>query len=76
MDKPTPKERLEHVIFAIDRIKIKEFPFLKVPSSRINIVVYPLENTLLIKPDFPFISDLLKVVDAVPFDNLLKPELK
>src|SRR5690554_3339274 len=48
-----------------------EFPFLKVPSSRVNIVFYPLEHNLLINPDYPDIQDLLKVVDTVSFDYLL-----
>ena len=51
----------------------KEFPFLKVPSSRVNIAFYPLDHNLLINPDFPSIAELLKVVDTVSFDYLLNP---
>lgn len=53
----------------------KEFPFLKVPSSRVNIAFYPLEHNLLINPDFLSLSDLLKVVDTVSFDYLLNSSL-
>lgn len=49
----------------------KEFPFLKVPSSRVSLNFYPLEHNLLINPDFPSISELIKVVDTVSFDYLL-----
>ena len=49
----------------------KEFPFLKVPSSRVSLAFYPLEHNLLINPDFPSISELVKVVETVPFDYLL-----
>ena len=49
----------------------KEFPFLIVPSSRVNIAFYPLEHNLLINLDFPALSGLVKVVDSVSFDYLL-----
>ena len=49
----------------------QEFPFLKVPSSRVNLAFYPLEHNLLINPDFPALSDLVNVVDTVSFDYLL-----
>ena len=49
----------------------KEFPFLIVPSSRVNIAFYPLEHNLLINPDFPALSGLLNVVDTISFDYLL-----
>lgn len=52
-----------------------EFPFLMVPSSRVNIAFYPLEHNLLINPDFSSISDLLKVEDTVSFDYLLNSSL-
>jgi RES domain-containing protein len=48
-----------------------EFPFLIVPSSRVDIAFYPLEHNLLINPDFPSISELIQVVDTVSFDYLL-----
>ncbi len=51
----------------------REFPFLKVPSARINIRFYPMEFNLLINPDFPALTDLLKVVDTVPFTYTLNP---
>lgn len=53
----------------------KEFPFLKVPSSRVNIAFYPLEHNLLINPDFPSISDYLTVVEMIPFDYRNKSHL-
>lgn len=48
-----------------------EFPFLKVPSSRLSLAFYPLVHNLLVNPDFPSISELIKVVATVPFDHLL-----
>ena len=48
-----------------------EFPFLIVPSSRVNIAFYPLEHNLLVNPDFSSISDLVQVVDTFSFDFLL-----
>ena len=49
----------------------KEYPFLKVPSSRLDITLYPGEFNLLINPDFPGITKLLKVVDNKSFRYLL-----
>ncbi len=49
----------------------RAFPFLRVPSSRLNIKFYPLEHNLLINPDFAKIEKNLKVVDTVPFSYLL-----
>jgi RES domain-containing protein len=49
----------------------RDEPFLKVPSSRINIAFYPLEFNLLINPDFPDLQNLLKVVDTHSFNYLL-----
>jgi hypothetical protein len=40
----------------------KEFPFLRVPSARLNLSFYPLEHNLLINPDFP---DLKKHIEFV-----------
>jgi RES domain-containing protein len=51
----------------------REFPFLRVPSARINISFYPMECNLLINPDFPGLTSLLKVVDTIPFTYLLDP---
>ena len=48
-----------------------EFPFLRVPSARINIAFYPGEHNLLINPDFPALADLIKVVKSLPFNYLL-----
>ena len=31
----------------------KEYPFLKVPSARIDLAFYPIEYNILINPDFP-----------------------
>lgn len=49
----------------------KEFPFLKVPSARVNIAFYPQEHNLLINPDFPGLTDVLRIVDSIPFNYLL-----
>ncbi len=49
----------------------REFPFLKVPSARLNIKFYPEEHNLLINPDFPQLENKLKVVDTLPFSYLL-----
>jgi RES domain-containing protein len=51
----------------------KEYPFLKVPSARMDIAFYPLEHNMLINPDFPEIAHLLKIVDAIPFNYQLNP---
>jgi RES domain-containing protein len=51
----------------------KEYPFLKVPSARMDIAFYPLEHNLLINPDFPDLATVLKVVDTIPFTYLLNP---
>lgn len=49
----------------------KEFPFLKVPSARMDIRFYPAECNLLIDPDFPGLESLMRVVDVIPFSYLL-----
>lgn len=51
----------------------KEYPFLKVPSARLDLAFYPLEYNMLINPDFPDLTNLLKVVDAILFNYLLNP---
>ena len=51
----------------------EEEPFLKIPSARIDISFYPPEHNLLINPDFPDITKLLKVADAIPSTYLLNP---
>jgi RES domain-containing protein len=57
--------------FGKEWLLAKEFPFLRVPSARMNLAFYPEEHNLLINPDFPLLSDLLKVTDSVPFTYLL-----
>ncbi len=52
-------------------IQEKEFPFLTVPSARIDLSFYPMEHNLLINPEFPDLSDFLKVVGSLPFDYML-----
>ncbi len=49
----------------------KEFPFLKVPSARVDLAFYPLEYNLLINPDFPELKNFISVVNIIPFDYLL-----
>lgn len=49
----------------------KRFPFLKVPSARVNIAFYPQEHNLLINPDFPELTEVLKVVGSIPFNYML-----
>lgn len=51
----------------------KEYPFLKVPSARIDLKFYPLEYNLLINPDFPDLASVLKAVDSIPFTYQLNP---
>jgi RES domain-containing protein len=51
----------------------RAYPFLKVPSARIDIRFYPEEFNLLINPDFPGLTNALQVVDTIPFDYLLNP---
>jgi len=51
----------------------KEYPFLKVPSARLDLRFYPMEHNLLINPDFPDLPKILKVVDSIPFNYLLNP---
>jgi RES domain-containing protein len=51
----------------------RESPFLKVPSARVHLSFYPMEFNLLINPDFPGLSSLLKVTDMIPFTYLLNP---
>jgi len=46
----------------------KGYPFLKVPSARLNLSFYPLEHNLLINPDFPELNKFLEVVDQLKFD--------
>jgi hypothetical protein len=52
----------------------KEFPFLKVPSARLNLSFYPLEHNLLINPGFPEIQKHLQFVDEVRFDYLMNSQ--
>lgn len=49
----------------------KEFPFLRVPSARLNLSFYPLEHNLLINPDFPDLKKHIEFVGQVRFDYLL-----
>jgi RES domain-containing protein len=49
----------------------KEFPFLMVPSARMDIRFYPMEHNLLINPDFPDVTNLLRIADVVSFSYLL-----
>lgn len=51
----------------------KEYPFLKVPSARMDIAFYPMEYNVLINPDFPGVTTMLKVVEALPFTYQLNP---
>ena len=57
--------------FGNEWLQQKEFPFLRVPSARLNIAFYPEEHNLLINPDFPSLPSLLKVTDSIPFTYLL-----
>jgi RES domain-containing protein len=59
--------------FGRDWLNEKEYPFLKVPSARIDIAFYPLEFNMLINPDFPDLSNLIKVAESIPFTYLLNP---
>jgi len=58
-------------VFGKAWLEEREFSFLKVPSTRVIISFYPLEHNLLINPDFPSISNHVKVVDTISFDYLL-----
>jgi RES domain-containing protein len=49
----------------------KEFPFLKVPSARLNLSFYPLEHNLLINPEYPDLKKHIEYVREVRFDYLL-----
>lgn len=49
----------------------REFPFLRVPSARLEMAFYPEEFNLLINPDFPDIKNLLSVVERKAFRYLL-----
>jgi RES domain-containing protein len=49
----------------------REFPFLRVPSARLDIAFYPGEFNLLINPDFPELAKKLKVVERRSFTYLL-----
>lgn len=51
----------------------KEHPFPKVPSAKIDLAFYPLEYNMLINPDFPDLTNILKVVSTIPFNYLLNP---
>jgi RES domain-containing protein len=51
----------------------KEYPFLKVPSARIDLAFYPLEHNVLINPDFSGITNKMKVVETIPFTYQLNP---
>lgn len=52
-------------------IESNEEPFLEVPSSRISLTFFPMEFNLLINPDYPELSRVMKVVDVVEFSYLL-----
>jgi RES domain-containing protein len=67
---PHPKSTQD---FGKQWLEGKEEPFLKVPSSRINITFYPLEFNLLINPDFPGLQKVLSVINVTPFNYLLNP---
>jgi len=49
----------------------KALPFLKVPSARLNLAFYPEEHNLLINPDYPDLTSLLRVINNIPFNYLL-----
>jgi len=49
----------------------REYPFLRVPSARMDIRFYPAECNLLINPDFPGVADILRFEESVPFNYLL-----
>lgn len=49
----------------------REFPFLKVPSARLDPAFYPREFNVLINPDFEDLASVLKVVNNKPFNYLL-----
>ena len=44
----------------------KEYPFLRVPSARIDIRFYPQDCNILINPDFPDITSVLQVIESLP----------
>ena len=48
-----------------------EFPFLKVPTARMDLHFYPQQFNLLINPDFPDLQNLLTVVETIPFTFLV-----
>jgi hypothetical protein len=49
----------------------KEFPFLKVPSARLDISFYPVEHNVLINSDFPSLHLYLRVKEIKSFTYLL-----
>lgn len=51
----------------------KEYPFLKVPSARLDLAFYPFEYNMLINPDFPDLTNVLRVLRTIPFNYLLNP---
>jgi RES domain-containing protein len=64
-DIPHPKNTQD---FGKKWLESKDEPFLKVPSCRISLAFYPLEFNLLINLDYPDLQNILKVVDAIPFN--------
>lgn len=51
----------------------KEYPFLKVPSARLDLAFYPFEYNMLINPDFQDLTNVLRVLRTIPFNYLLNP---
>lgn len=49
----------------------REYPFLRVPSARLDIAFYPEEFNVLINPDFPHVKTLLTVAYRKAFSYLL-----
>ena len=57
--------------FGRDWLLEREYPFLKVPSARINLAFYPEQHNLLINPDFADLQKALNIREVLPFDYLL-----
>ena len=49
----------------------REFPFLRVPSARLDIAFYPDEFNMLINSDFPELEKVLKVAESRAFTYML-----
>jgi RES domain-containing protein len=49
----------------------KEYPFLRVPTARLSLQFYPNQFNLLINPDYPNLTSVLKVKETIPFNFLL-----